>query len=163
MYKQKLKGLWIPAEILLNTELTDKEKLILSIIEYLSVETGYCFATNKYISSIVNITNISVSRIISSLKHKKHINVELNYKLGSKEIEKRKIIPINENVDRYKQKQQYTINKNIKQSNQNCKAPISKNDKDIINIIKNKNNYNKKKYEGREYSEEFLETLYANV
>lgn len=29
MSKQKLKGLWIPAEILLNEELTDKEKLIL--------------------------------------------------------------------------------------------------------------------------------------
>ena len=29
MKKQKLKGLWIPAEILLNEELTDKEKLIL--------------------------------------------------------------------------------------------------------------------------------------
>ena len=29
MNKQKLKGLWIPAEILLNEELTDKEKLIL--------------------------------------------------------------------------------------------------------------------------------------
>lgn len=29
MNKQKLKGLWIPAEILLNEELTDKEKIIL--------------------------------------------------------------------------------------------------------------------------------------
>lgn len=29
MNKQKLKGLWIPAEILLNEKLTDKEKLIL--------------------------------------------------------------------------------------------------------------------------------------
>ena len=29
MNKQKLKGLWIPAEILLHEELTDKEKLIL--------------------------------------------------------------------------------------------------------------------------------------
>ena len=31
MSKQKLKGLWIPAEILLNEELSDKEKIILSI------------------------------------------------------------------------------------------------------------------------------------
>lgn len=27
---QKLKGLWIPADILLNKELSDKEKIILS-------------------------------------------------------------------------------------------------------------------------------------
>ena len=32
MNKQKLKGLWIPTEILLNEELTDKEKLILAMI-----------------------------------------------------------------------------------------------------------------------------------
>lgn len=29
MNKKKLKGLWIPTEILLNEKLTDKEKLIL--------------------------------------------------------------------------------------------------------------------------------------
>ena len=33
---QKLKGLWIPAEILLNKNLSDKEKIILAIILYLS-------------------------------------------------------------------------------------------------------------------------------
>ena len=32
---QKLKGIWIPAEILLNEELSDKEKIILAIILYL--------------------------------------------------------------------------------------------------------------------------------
>ena len=32
---QKLKGLWIPAEILLNANLSDKEKIILAIIVYL--------------------------------------------------------------------------------------------------------------------------------
>ncbi len=30
MATQKLKGLWIPAEILLNEELSDKEKIILA-------------------------------------------------------------------------------------------------------------------------------------
>lgn len=39
---QKLKGLWIPAEILLNEELSDKEKIILSMILYLSEEKGSC-------------------------------------------------------------------------------------------------------------------------
>ncbi len=29
---QKLKGLWIPAEILLNEDLSDKEKIILAIM-----------------------------------------------------------------------------------------------------------------------------------
>ena len=50
---QKLKGLWISAEILLNIDLSDKEKIILSMIVYLSEEKGSCFASNKYIANIV--------------------------------------------------------------------------------------------------------------
>ena len=56
MATQRLKGLWIPAEILLNEELTDKEKLILAMILYLSEKTSSCFASNKYIANIVNVT-----------------------------------------------------------------------------------------------------------
>ena len=70
MGKQKLKGLWIPAEILLNADLSDKEKIVLSMILYLSDGTGSCFASNKYIASIVNVTSDRVSKIVSSLKDK---------------------------------------------------------------------------------------------
>ena len=62
MNKQKLKGLWIPTEILLNEELTDKEKLILAMILYLSEETSSCFANNKYIANIVNVTADRLSK-----------------------------------------------------------------------------------------------------
>lgn len=65
---QKLKGLWIPADILLNKDLSDKEKIILAMILYLSEEKGSCFASNKYIANIVNVTHERVSKIISSLK-----------------------------------------------------------------------------------------------
>lgn len=65
MSRQKLKGLWIPAEILLNNDLSDKEKIILSMILYLSDETGSCFASNKYIASIVNVTSDRVSKIVT--------------------------------------------------------------------------------------------------
>ena len=65
MSRQKLKGLWIPAEILLNNDLSDKEKIILSMILYLSDETGSCFASNKYIACIVNVTSDRVSKIVT--------------------------------------------------------------------------------------------------
>ncbi len=77
---QKLKGLWIPAEILLNKDLSDKEKIILSMILYLSEETKNFFASNKYIASIVNVTADRVSKIISSLKKKQYVEVKLKYK-----------------------------------------------------------------------------------
>ena len=166
---QKLKGLWIPVEILLNKDLSDKEKIILSMILYLSEETKSCFASNKYIASIVNVTSNRVSKIISSLKEKQYIKVKLKYKTDSKEIEQRQITPIVQNINRYNSKSQEGIETNNYLNSQKQQYPIYNKDKDIrksynkikkedflftdvehkeqgrviINNIKNKNNYNK--------------------
>ena len=61
------------------------------MILYLSEEKGSCFASNKYISNIVNVTPERVSKIISSLKNKEYVKVKLKYKTDSKEIEKDKL------------------------------------------------------------------------
>ena len=169
MATQKLKGLWIPVEILLNKNLSDKEKIILSMILYLSEETKSCFASNKYIASIVNVTANRVSKIISSLKEKQYIKVKLKYKTDSKEIEQRQITPIVQNINRYNSKSQEGIETNNYLNSQKQQYPIYNKDKDIrksynkikkedflftdvehkeqgrviINNIKNKNNYNK--------------------
>lgn len=128
------------------------------MVLYLSKDTGHCFATNNYFSDILNVTVVSISRIINSLKKKNYIKVDMKYKSNSKEIEKRKIIPLKEVINRYYQNCGYPVSKNDKKCYQNCKIPINKDDKDIIiNNIKNK------KYIGREYSNKFLESLYANV
>ena len=157
MEKSDLKGLWMPSEILINNKLSDKEKIILSMFMYLSKDKGYCFATNNYFSDILNITVVSISRIINSLKKKNYIKTNMNYKSNSKEIENRQIMPLKGVMNRYYQNCEYTINKNDKKDYQNCKIPINSNDKDIKKNIKNK------KYMSREYSEEFLNSLYANV
>ena len=171
MATQRLKGLWIPAEILLNEELTDKEKLILAMILYLSEETSSCFASNKYIANIVNVTADRVSKIISSLKEKKYVKVKLKYKTDSKEIEERQILPINENINRYSQKYPEGIGINNYSDSQKQPYPIGDNDKDIINNIKNKNNYNKEDthkkknipYRSDRYGDDFnWDSLYAN-
>ena len=157
MGKQKLKGLWIPAEILLNADLSDKEKIVLSMILYLSDGTGSCFASNKYIASIVNVTSDRVSKIVSSLKDKGYVDVNLKYKIDTKEIKERQIIPIAERINKYSEKRPY---------------PIGKNNKDIINNIKNKNNYNKElhikknnkaNFEQRDYTGFDFTKLYANA
>ena len=140
---QKLKGLWIPAEILLNKDLSDKEKIILAIILYLSEETKSCFASNKYIANIVNVTHERVSKIISSLKDKGYVSVKLKYKTDSKEIEERQITPVVENINRYSQKFQEGIDNNNYLDSEKRPYPIGKKNEDIINNIKNKNNYNK--------------------
>lgn len=169
---QKLKGLWIPAEILLNEDLSDKEKIILAIILYLSEETKSCFASNKYIANIVNVTHERVSKIISSLKDKGYISVKLKYKTDSKEIEQRQIIPIAQNINRYSQKVQEGMEEDNYLDSQKQPYPIGKNDKDIINNIKNKKIYNnssnsnkryKSDYKGRDYTTFDFTKLYANA
>lgn len=169
---KKLKGLWIPAEILLNEDLSDKEKIILAIILYLSEETKSCFASNKYIANIVNVTHERVSKIISSLKDKGYISVKLKYKTDSKEIEQRQIIPKPQNINRYSQKVQEGIEENNYPDSQKQTYPIGENNKDIINNIKNKKIYNntsnsnkkyKSDYKGRDYTNFDLTKLYANA
>ena len=146
---QKLKGLWIPAEILLNEDLSDKEKIILSMILYLSEETKSCFASNKYIANIVNVTHERVSKIISSLKDKGYVSVKLKYKTDSKEIEERQIIPKPQNINGYSQKLQESIDNNNYLDSEKRPYPIGENNKDIINNIKNKNNYNNKESQNK--------------
>ncbi len=169
---QKLKGLWIPAEILLNEDLSDKEKIILAIILYLSEETKSCFASNKYIANIVKVTHERVSKIISALKDKGYVSVKLKYKKDSKEIEQRQIIPKPENINRYSQKLQEGIEENNYLDSQKQLYTIDKNDKDIINNIKNKKIYNnssnsnkkcKSNYKGRDYTNFDFTKLYANA
>ena len=172
MATQKLKGLWIPAEILLNEELSDKEKIILAMILYLSEETKTCFVSNKYIANIVNVTADRVSKIISSLKEKEYISVKLKYKTDSKEIEERQITPKLKNINRCSQKCLEGIDTNNYSASQKQLDPIGDNDKDIINNIKNKNNYNKgdtqKKKNipyrsDRNYDDFDWSSLYANL
>lgn len=171
MVTQKLKGLWIPVEVLLNKDLSDKEKIILSMILYLSEETKSCFASNKYIASIVNVTANRVSKIISSLKDKEYIKVKLKYKTDSKEIEERQILPIVENINRCSQKHLEGIDINNYSDSQKQLYPIGDNDKDIINNIKKKNNYNKEDTHkkknipyrsDRNYDDFNWDSLYAN-
>ena len=96
MSNLNLKGLWIPIEVLTDKNLSDKEKHIYSLIIFLSQEKGYCFCTNKTISELLNISVTQVSKLVNSLKDKVYINIEMIYKENSKEVDVRKLIPIEE-------------------------------------------------------------------
>ena len=106
MQNLNLKGIWIPIEILTDKKLSDKEKTIYAIIIYLSKENNYCYCTNKTISELLNITVTQVSRLVNSLKDKNYINVKFIYKENSKQVEMRKLIPIQKYEDTYLQKVQ---------------------------------------------------------
>lgn len=62
---QKLKGLWILAEILLNEELSDKEKIILAIIMYLSEETKrYFIESYKFVCNYKNLGERNINKVM---------------------------------------------------------------------------------------------------
>ena len=134
MSNLNLKGIWIPIEILTDNKLSDKEKIIYTITIYLSKENKYCYLTNKSISELLNISITQVSKLINSLKDKGYIKIEIIYKENSREVEMRKIIPIEE---KFKDNKIYN--------------------KDKRNFKKTKANFEERTYEGFDFN-----TLYAN-
>ena len=146
---KEFKGVWIPYEILTDINLNDKEKIVYSMIMYLSKERE-CTITNSYISELLNISKVQSSRIINSLKKKLYIRVEIVYKENSKEIALRKIVPIYKNDNTHKQISAIPINTNVKEIKSN-------------NKIYNKNNIKDFKYKSdRDYSNFDWSSLYAN-
>ena len=129
---KEFKGVWIPYEIVADIKLNDKEKIVYSMILYLSKEKE-CIISNSYISELLNITKIQSSRIINSLKKKGYIKVEMTYKENSKEIAIRKITPIYKNVNTYKQIDTKPINTNVKEIKSNYKNKY-KSDRDYSNF-----------------------------
>lgn len=147
----------IPATVLYNKDLKANEKLLYAIITSLSNKEGYCFATNKYFAEKLGVNPKTISSWISDLRNKNHIKVEL-IRNENKRIIQRKI-HINDVP--------YPLNNGYLYSSRNGQA-IHKKMED--NIIKNNNITDNKSHRKiisnytnqREYSEEFLNSLYAN-
>ena len=163
MSNLNLKGIWIPIEILTNEKLSDKEKIIYSIILYLSKENNYCYLTNKTISELLNISITQVSKLVNSLKDKKYIDIELIYKENSKQVEMRKLILINKNT--YLTKVKYPLQ-------QKFNTPIIKkfkdnkyNNKNINKCNSTRQDYKKSRanFEQRDYTNYDFTKLYANA
>lgn len=149
MEKKKLKGIWIPIEILENEKMSDKEKLLYSIILSLSIDTGYCYANNRYLGKMLNITKGRISKLISSLKDKGFIEENLIYEDDSKKIDRRELRPMVIFNHTRGRNEPYAMVRNNQDIIYN-----------IINSINNKRNY--RNYAQREYSDEEWEDLYAN-
>ena len=154
MSNLNLKGLWIPIEILTDKNLSDKEKHIYSLAIFLSQEKQYCFCTNKTISELLNISVTQVSKLVNSLKDKGYINIEMVYKENSKEVDIRKIIPIEEKLNTL-------FNKSLIPSPTKLQYPTREKFKD--NKIYNKNNnkiYNNDKQNFKKTKANFEERTY---
>lgn len=131
----------------LDLEIKNELNLLL-IISSLCAEKGYCWATNKYFSELFNETEISISRKIKKLESKGYLTIE--YKKRGCEIIERNLRLTKLLIDD-KQKNQSTINKNVKENN------IITNNTSINNNIKEI--IKEKYYENDKLNSIFLEFL----
>ena len=67
------KGVWIPKEIWLNTDLSIIEKVLLVEIDSLDNSDRGCFASNEYLAKFVQLSEGRVANIISDLKKRKFL------------------------------------------------------------------------------------------
>ena len=165
MSNLNLKGLWIPIEILTDKNLSDKEKHIYSLVIFLSQEKQYCFCTNKTMSELLNISVTQVSKLVNSLKDKGYINIEMVYKENSKEVDIRKLIPIEEKLNTL-------FNKSLIPSPTKLQYPIEEkfkdnkyNNKNINKCNSTRQDYKKSRanFEQRDYTNYDFTKLYANA
>ena len=61
--------------VLEDKSLSDKDKIVLSIISSLTNNKGYAYATNKYISDIVKCTPKTISKCINHLKRLNYLSI----------------------------------------------------------------------------------------
>ena len=127
------RGIWIPKEIWLSKDLSTNEKILLAEIDSLGGSSDGCFASNQYFADFFDLSKDRISRLVSGLKNKGYITVELIYKEGTCEVDKR-IIKLNPYSSFY-------------QGVQNHQEGIGENTKDITNNynINNNNKTSKKK------------------
>ena len=136
--ERDFKGIWIPKEIWLDSNLTWSEKMLLVEIDSLATLEKGCFATNEYLSDFFNLSKDRISKLISSLKSKGYIEVKLIYKKDTKQILKREITTIG-----YRQKQLEGIVNNADRG-------IGENNEDINTDKINTEDYIREKEEGQD-------------
>jgi hypothetical protein len=79
----------IPANVRYDKDLKANEKLLYGEITCLTHQTGECWASNKYFSELYGVTPRAIQTWLGNLKDKGYIKIDLIYKQGTKEVEKR--------------------------------------------------------------------------
>lgn len=111
----------IPANVRYDKELSANAKLLYGELTALSNKEGYCWAGNQYFASLYGVTKVTVSTWIGQLKEGGYIDVQMQYKEGSKQILNRYIRisgeGIKENLNTSQRKPYYPIKENLKDNN----------------------------------------------
>lgn len=86
--KRDFKGVWIPAELYLDTNVTPVEKFLITEVDSLS-HNGECFASNQHFADFLGLSRDWTRKTIASLIKRGYLESEIIYVKGTKQIEKR--------------------------------------------------------------------------
>ena len=81
----------IPANVRYNNEIKPNAKLLYGEITCLSNNEGFCWAMNQYFADLYEVDKKTISRWIGRLKKFGYIDVQVNYREGTKQIKSRYI------------------------------------------------------------------------
>ena len=143
--QEQFRFIIVPYFIIEDTRIMNGEKLLFGEIASNSLETGFCWFSNKYLMQRFNIGERTASRWVNELKEKGYITVEMKHRKNSKEIEERQIRVntsckiLSDYMKWYGQKWQQGIAKNgnippVKNGAGNNKQENNKDFKDISNV-----------------------------
>lgn len=86
----------MPVQVGTDNALTLQDKMLYCQILSLTKKSGFCFATNSYLSKLNNVTTKTISKSISNLRNNNYIRVE--YQKENRNDSKRKIFMTNKVV-----------------------------------------------------------------
>lgn len=107
----------LPANVRYDKNLSPMEKIMYTEITALMQKEGYCYANNRYFADLYSVHKDTASGWINSLEKYGFISINIIYKNNSKEVFQRRITPIGENTDTYRQKDLYPIGENTEDNN----------------------------------------------
>ena len=81
----------IPADVRYDVRLTPNAKLLYGEITALCNEKGFCWAMNEYFAELYSVSKVSVSKWVGNLRDCGYIEVQMQYKEGTKQISNRYI------------------------------------------------------------------------
>ena len=71
-----LKYVEVPMIVLLDDDISSTSKLLMGLITTLTMQEGFCYASNKYLSNLMKVSRRTITSCITSLKRKSYIKVD---------------------------------------------------------------------------------------
>lgn len=91
--ERQFKGIWIPAEIWLDENLTVMEKVLYAEIDSFCGNGKECFCSNAHFAKMLQVSERRVQQILTAMESKGVITRTVIYKEGTKEVERRYLKP----------------------------------------------------------------------